>query len=238
MTVRPQPTRATQVVILAAGIGSRLGRTKPKPLTELDDGRTILSQQFDNIRSVFGATARVTIVVGFKLEFIMEAQPDAIFVYNESFDQTNTSRSLLKALRASSDGGVVWMNGDVVFDPAVLDRLGEYLERDRSAIAVNTSKVAEEEVKYTVDERGFVRGLSKSVVRGLGESVGINFIAARDKDALVRRLGECDAQDYFERGIELAIEHDGIEVRPVDISDLFAVEVDFQEDLDCANAPR
>ena len=229
---------ATQVVILAAGIGSRLGRTEPKPLAELDDGRTILAQQIDNIRAAFGPAARITIVVGFKLEFIMEAQPDAVFVYNESFDQTNTSRSLLKALRASTDGAVVWMNGDVVFDPAVLDRLSPFLDDDRSAIAVNTSAVSEEEVKYTVGERGFVDRLSKTVVGGLGESVGINVVAARDKDALITRLAECDPQDYFERGIELAIEHDGIEVAPVDISDLFAVEVDFQEDLDRANAPH
>ncbi|NLY95593.1 MAG: hypothetical protein GXY23_16405, partial [Myxococcales bacterium] len=41
---------------------------------------------------------------------------------------------------------------------------------------------------------------------------------------------------YFERGIELAIEKDGMRVLPVDISDLFAVEVDFAEDLERANA--
>jgi choline kinase len=98
--------------------------------------------------------------------------------------------------------------------------------------------VADEEVKYTVDDRGYVNALSKTVVGGLGESVGINFIAAKDKEALITRLAECGDQDYFERGIELAIERDGIAVLPVDISDLFAVEVDFEEDLRRANAPR
>ena len=41
---------STQIVILAAGLGSRLGRSLPKALTELSDGRTIMQQQFDNIR--------------------------------------------------------------------------------------------------------------------------------------------------------------------------------------------
>ena len=45
----------------------------------------------------------------------------------------------------------------------------------------------------------------------------------------------CADNDYFERGLELAIENAGIEIEPVDISDLFAVEVDFQADLDRAN---
>jgi choline kinase len=226
-----------QVTILAAGMGTRLGRPFPKPLTRLDDGRSILAQQLDNVATAF-ADARVQIVVGFKLELVMEAAPDAVFVYNENYDQTNTCKSLLKALRSSHDGGVVWMNGDVVFDAEVLRRLAPYIASDQSVIAVNTSAVAEEEVKYTVDAAGHVDALSKSVRNALGEAVGINFVAAQDKDALVRRLDECDEQDYFERGIELAIAGDGMKVSPVDISDLFAVEVDFEEDLTRANEVR
>jgi choline kinase len=230
--------RTVQVTILAAGMGTRLGRPFPKPLTRLDDGRSIMAQQLDNIRTAFGDEARIQIVVGFKLELVMEAAPDAVFVYNESYDQTNTCKSLLKALRSSHDGGVVWMNGDVVFDPEVLRRLTPYIAQDRSVIAVNTSAVAEEEVKYTVDGDGHVDALSKSVVDALGEAVGINFVAAKDKAALIRRLDECQEQDYFERGIELAIAGDGVQVTPVDISDQFAVEVDFEEDLTRANEVR
>jgi choline kinase len=232
-----QGAPAVQVTILAAGMGTRLGRPWPKPLTRLDDGRSILGQQLDNVTAAFD-DARVQIVVGFKLELVMEAAPDAVFVYNENYDQTNTCKSLLKALRSSHNGGVVWMNGDVVFDPEVLRRLAPYIAQDRSVIAVNTAAVAEEEVKYTVDAQGHVDALSKSVVDALGEAVGINFVAAKDKAALIRRLDECQEQDYFERGIELAIAGDGVQVAPVDISDLFAVEVDFEEDLTRANEVR
>jgi choline kinase len=220
-----------QIVILAAGMGTRLGRPWPKPLTPLDDRRSILAQQMDNATEVFGDAARFIIVVGFKNEMVMEAAPDVLFAYNENYDQTNTSKSLLKALRNTGDGPVIWMNGDVVFDPEVLRRLRPFLDEDRAVIAVNTAVVGEEEVKYTVDADGAVNALSKQVVDALGEAVGINLIAGRDKAALIRRLDECNEQDYFERGIELAIEHDGLRVTPVDISDLFAVEVDFAEDL-------
>jgi choline kinase len=141
----------------------------------------------------------------------------------------------MKALRASAEGPVVWMNGDVVFEPAILERLQINIDAGQTAIAVNTAAVSDEEVKYTVDTEGLVKELSKTVVGGLGESVGINVIAAKDKAALVKRLEECDDQDYFERGIELAIEKDGLKVLPIDISDLFAVEVDFEADLERAN---
>lgn len=224
-----------QVTILAAGMGTRLGRPFPKPLTQLDDGRTIMQQQLDNISEAFGSDAHVQIVVGFKLDLILEAAPDAVFVYNERYDQTNTCKSLMKALRSSAEGPVVWMNGDVVFEPAVLRRMQINIDAGQTAIAVNTAAVSDEEVKYTVDDIGLVKELSKTVVGGLGESVGINVIAAKDKATLIKRLEECDDQDYFERGIELAIEKDGLKVLPVDISDLFAVEVDFEADLERAN---
>jgi choline kinase len=226
---------STQIVILAAGMGSRLGRSLPKPLTELSDGRTIMQQQFDNIHQAFGRNALVTIVVGYKLEHIIEAHPEASFVYNEQYDQTNTSKSLMRALQASAPGGVLWMNGDVVFDPTALERAAALVARDQSFVSVNTAKVSDEEVKYTIDAEGYIHKLSKTVSGGLGEAVGINYISRDDKSVLLHHLKRVDDQDYYERGLELAIEHDRLLVEPVDISDLYAVEIDFAEDLERAN---
>lgn len=223
-----------QAVILAAGMGTRLGRPWPKPLTPLSDGRTIMQQQMDNLLATFD-DVRITTVVGFKLELILEAFPNVGYVYNEAYDQTNTNRSLLKALRQSTPGGVLWMNGDVVFDPAVLERVRPLIEADESFICVNTAVVGEEEVKYTVDSDGFVKDLSKTVQNALGEAVGINFIADRDKSRLITWLAACADGDYFERGIELMIQNEDVKVAPYDIKDLFAVEVDFEEDLSRAN---
>ena len=230
---------APQAVILAAGMGTRLGRPLPKPLTVLGDGRTIMQQQLDNIRATFGDAAEIIIVVGFKMDIVMETFPDVLYAYNQDYDQTNTSKSLLKALRLSRAGGVLWFNGDVVFDAAILDRVKPVMDEDRSFVCVNTAAVGDEEVKYTVDGDGFVQELSKTVVGGAGEAVGINFVSSRDKDVLIQHLEKCDDGDYFERGIETAIAEDRLRVRPVDISDLFAVEVDFEADLARANArPR
>ena len=217
-------------------MGTRLGKPWPKPLTPLKDGRTIMQQQMENITKTFGTDSRIGVVVGFKLEMIMEAHPSASFVYNEVYDQTNTSKSLLKALRASQESGVLWLNGDVVFDSKVLERVADRIKNEKSFVCVNTSATADEEVKYTVNEKGFIKELSKTVKNALGEAVGINFISAHEKANVITQLENCADQDYFERGLELAIEKNGIEMEPVDISDLFAVEVDFQADLDRANA--
>ena len=223
-----------QAVILAAGMGTRLGKPWPKPLTPLADGRTIMQQQMENLAAGFD-DLRIDVVVGFQKDLVMEAFPSVGYVYNELFYETNTNRSLLKALRQSTPGGVLWMNGDVVFDPKVFERVKGLIDEDQSFICVNTAVVGEEEVKYTVDADGFVDRLSKSVTDALGESVGINYISAGDKPKLIERLAECEDGDYFERGIELMIERDGSRVVPYDIRDLFAVEVDFEDDLQRAN---
>jgi choline kinase len=225
------------VVILAAGLGTRLGRPHPKPLTPLADGRSILRQQLDHLRWTFGAQAHVTIVVGYKMDLIMEAAAeDAAFVYNELYDQTGTAKSLLKALRLAPPGGVLWLNGDVVFVPGLLDALVPHIEAGRSFVAVNTASVDDEEVKYTLDADGYVFELSKKVVDGLGEAVGINYVAAADRAVLTEHLERCPDTEYFEHGLETAIADAGLRVTAVDISEYGCVEVDFEPDLDRANA--
>jgi CDP-glycerol glycerophosphotransferase len=232
---RSSETRTPQVVILAAGMGTRLGRSLPKPLTQLMDGRSIMQQQLDGIRTVYGDTVPVTAVVGYRSKAVMRAQPDLLFAYNPEFERTNTSKSLLRALRTSQPGGVLWLNGDVVFDPAVLDQTTAFVAADQSFVCVDTATVADEEVKYTLDADGFVQQLSKTVVGGLGEAVGINYVSGADKPLLVAHLEACADTDYFERGIETAIAQAGLRVRPLDISRFSAVEVDFPGDLERAN---
>jgi choline kinase len=223
------------IVILAAGVGSRLGKPYPKPLTPIAGGSTILERALHHLERPFGKHS-IHVVVGFKKDLIMEAVPDVGFIYNPAYGDTNTSKSLLKALQILGPGGVLWLNGDVVFHEAVLDLLLPHIAMDRSFVCVNTESVADEEVKYTLDPDGCIQQLSKAVTgTPLGEAVGINYISSSDRPYLLRRLEECADDDYFERGLELAIERDGIAVEALDISAHAVIEVDFLEDLDRAN---
>ena len=223
-----------KIVILAAGIGSRLGNPLPKPLTTLKSGKTIMQQQIDNLTTYFDID-NINIVVGFKKDLIMEHFPDITYIYNQDFDQTNTCKSLLKALKKNHREPVLWLNGDVVFDSEIINLLMPNILADRSFVCVNNSEVADEEVKYSLDNKGYVKELSKSVVNAVGEAVGINFVSSKDINALITRLDECKNTDYFERGIELAIEKDNMKVKAVDISKFRCMEIDFKEDLDNAN---
>ncbi|MBT3228081.1 MAG: phosphocholine cytidylyltransferase family protein [Candidatus Marinimicrobia bacterium] len=219
-----------RAIILAAGIGSRLGNPRPKPLTKLSTGELIMGRQVESLQQVVSVDD-ILVVVGFKKDLIMEEFSELTYVFNNVYDRTNTSKSLLKAMRKVRSDDVIWLNGDVVFDPKVLARV---VQAKTSCMAVNTASVAEEEVKYTVATDGSINQVSKIVMNALGESVGINKIVSSDIPLFIEMLERCEDDDYFERGIEFAIEN-GLKIYPVDVSDVLCIEVDFTEDLEKAN---
>ena len=215
-------------VILAAGVGTRLGRPFPKSLSVLPTGERILGRQIRLLREA--GIARITIVVGFKKALIMEEFPDVYYCYNPIFYVTNTSKSLVWALRHMDDD-VLWLNGDVVFEPGVLD---EVLRAPaENLVCVDKKRCGEEEVKYAQNDTGYIRAISKKVAQPLGEALGINLVRKNSLPAFIRALDACKDTDYFERGIELMIEA-GERVLPLDISAYRCVEVDFAADWELA----
>ncbi|MDR0467093.1 MAG: phosphocholine cytidylyltransferase family protein [Deltaproteobacteria bacterium] len=217
-----------QAVILAAGVGTRLGRPFPKSLSALPTGERILGRQIRLLREA--GIARVTVVVGFKKALIMEEYPDVFYCYNPIYYVTNTSKSLVHALRHMDDD-VLWLNGDVVFEAGVLD---EILRAPAENLAcVDKKRCGEEEVKYAQDDAGYISAISKNVAQPLGEALGINLVRKNSLPAFVRALNACEDTDYFERGMELMIEA-GERVLPLDISAYRCVEVDFVADWELA----
>lgn len=217
-------------VILAAGKGSRLGDNElPKPLTLLENGYSILGMQIDSLRPYLCPDA-LFVVIGYRKEMILDRYPELTFVYNPSYAEQNTSKSLLRALNKIQDD-VIWINGDVVFHPSVLPQL---VARKDSCMVVNQAVVSEEEVKYKTDSKGWITEVSKQVQNPQGEALGINFFMKRDLPLLIEGLEACKPTDYFERGIELAIQK-GVKVAAHPIANELCMEIDFPEDLVRAN---
>lgn len=219
-----------KVVILAAGKGVRLGEGDlPKPLTPLINGKSILQNQLDALVHYISLD-HVLLVVGYHKEFIMERFPDVSYVHNPEFASENTSKSLLRALE-KCDEDVLWLNGDVVFHPSVLEAI---LKTRRTSMVVNVGPVGEEEVKYRQDRDGKILEVSKNLDSPVGEALGINYCLAADLEKFRRNLKKCAPRDYFERGLELCIE-EGMSVWSVPVDHKLCTEVDFPEDLVRAN---
>jgi len=213
-------------IILAAGMGSRLGTPLPKALTLLDNGMSIMEWQISCLKNI-----DILAVVGFQKELIIKRFPNISYVINPDYSTENTSKSLLRALEGI-DQDILWLNGDVVFHPKVLL---PFLQETRPAMLVNKAGVGEEEIKYRLGKKGNIEEISKTVKDPQGEAVGINFFPKESLELLRQNLEKCELQDYFERGLQLSIDQ-GLAIYPVFCKKDECIEVDFPEDLKKANA--
>lgn len=219
-----------KAVILAAGTGSRLGLSAPKPLAVLVGGKTIFDCQVEKVAR-FIPIDNIYVVMGYKKEMLMEQHPELNYIHNEAYAETNTGKSLLKALNEIGNDDVLWLNGDVVFDEQLISKLAR---ANNSCVLVDNKKCGAEEVKYDTDSEGYIRYISKEVYSAEGEALGINLVKRKDLPVLKKHLTLIGDQDYFEKSIENMISQDNVKIRPVNSDGLFCHEVDFPEDLEYA----
>jgi len=215
-----------EAIILAAGMGTRLGSLIPKPLTSLIDEKTILDFQIEKLLKM-PQVHNIYLVVGYKKEIIMEKFPDLLFVYNNAYARTNTAKSLLAALNKIDDD-VIWLNGDVFFDQEILELL---ISSNESACLVDKKKCGSEEVKYDLSADGYIQNLSKTVENPKGEALGINVILKSELSILRDELSRVSDSDYFEKAVENLSLSEKLKIKPVDVGPYFCREIDFEEDL-------
>lgn len=215
-----------EAVILAAGMGTRLGSLVPKPLTSIQNEKTVLYLQVEKLLKR-KEIHNIFVVVGYKKEIIMELFPDLLFVYNSAYARTNTAKSLLAALRKIEDD-VIWLNGDVYFDTEILSLM---LEPQESTCLVNLSECNAEEVKYDLTPDGYIKHISKSVESPMGEALGINVISKNDLEDFQFELATVHEGEYFEKALENLTLAGKLKLKPVNVGNYFCREIDFEEDL-------
>ena len=139
------------VVIAAAGMGTRLGIGNPKCLIEIND-KALLEYQLDLLRDV----ENVFIVVGFMEEDVMnfahKIRRDIIFVRNANFRHTKTLGSFYLGAKLI-DGSTIFMDGDMIIEPK---SFAEFLNaaataEDKMLIAVS-KRISDDPVYCDVEE--------------------------------------------------------------------------------------
>jgi choline kinase len=164
---------------------------------------------------------------------------DVAFVSNPEYASTNNAYSLLLT-RAHVEGtAFALIDGDVVFDPAVIRQL---MRLGLDCLAVRSAGgIGLEEVKVTIDAGGQVRDIGKhvSIAAAAGESVGIELFSDRTSSLLFAALHERVREhgfvnEYYEAAFQQIIDA-GVALRGVDIGARYAAEIDTYDDLLEAN---
>lgn len=218
-----------RAIILAAGLGSRLGGGVPKCLVEVG-GRPLLHHQIESLRAV-GLTD-VTVVVGFGHDRVRLAASGGLnWVMNERYATTNSLYSFWLARRPAADD-VLLLNGDVLFPLQVLERL---LFAPGSAVAFDSGSGTEPEHMKVALHEGRLTSMSKVLPPACtrGENLGILRLTAAAAaaafaaaDALVS--GGADA-DWVASAVNVAAS--AHQIRGVDMAGLPWIEIDFPGDL-------
>lgn len=220
-----------KILILAAGIGSRLGSEIPKILVEVS-GETILSRHVDSLTRAGIASEEITVVTGYRSDDVTESCRTLGLkaVYNPRWNTPGTFSSF--AAIPPSDSSLLIIHGDLVWESGLA--LGTLKSRGDIAVPVDPRNRADEEaMKAEVSGNRLLR-LSKSlpVSRSAGESMGMFFVRHhRILHGLSERLSD-DTSANFDDAVNLAT---GSIKTEAWITDQFVwEEVDTPEDLSAA----
>jgi choline kinase len=229
-----------KLVILAAGKGERLmplTRNTPKSLLEIGGGVTLLEAQLEHAAS--SGIDEIVVVVGYRAEQI-EAKIKgsgirARTVYNPFYDVSNNMVSAWLA-RAEMGSDFVLLNGDVVFNPAVLKRLVESHKRDIQMVIDRKEAYDDDDMKVTIEGDTIV-AVSKKLPeqRSHGESIGMIAFRGRGPqrftDTLDRMVREPENRNVFYLAALQSIMDSGVPVGFVECHPQDWAEVDFHPDL-------
>lgn len=230
-------------MVLAAGAGRRLRPytdTLPKALIPIDNETTILDLTLSNFSKV--GLKDVAIIVGYRSQEVENRKKDLEkrhnvtieLVHNDKAEEWNNAYSLWCA-RDLFPQGFLLANGDTVHPHTVEETL---LSNRGPAIllAVDTvKKLAEEEMKLTVDGSGNLSKITKLMDpnSAYGEYIGLTIVepdAADELEASLEATWRLDPNLYYEDGYQEYVDRGGvIGLQP--IGEVSWVEVDNHDDL-------
>jgi choline kinase len=225
-------------VLLCAGAATRLRPLtddRPKCLLEVGD-ETILARA---VRLLHGAGVRqLVLATGYRQEDVRAALADfpaqITFCHNSDFARTQNSVSLHHCAAAASGRPFLKLDGDVLFDGAVLTRLISD-EAPLSVAVERRDDLGEEEMKVVTDGNDIrVFGKKLDPRRCAGESIGIEKLdsaASRELFAALDRAVARGRTDLYYEDVYSELIAAGMNAHAVDVTDLTWIEVDTAEDL-------
>ncbi|PTM57474.1 NTP transferase domain-containing protein [Desmospora activa] len=228
-----------KVVILAAGVGSRLRpetEDKPKAMIQVH-GKPLVQYQVESVRKAGFKDEDITVLGGYKMERIQEhfAGTDIQFIYNPHYESMNNIYSFLLTEKLRED--ILLINSDDFFDERMISFIME--ASAPTAVLVDTQKtLTEESMRVLLDEEGRLTKVNKKIAlhEAHGEYIGISKLARPDLEVLYRTAramienGETNA--WYENVYEAC--SGDIAIVGVDTQGLPWVEIDDFNDLETA----
>jgi choline kinase len=231
-----------KAIILAAGVGSRLGSTHPSVKCLLEfDGNTLLENHIKNLNAE--GISEIHLCVGYMSHEIRQYlqstnASNVVFHFNPLFRLGSlvslwTTRSVL-----TSGSEIILMDADVLYHPAILNRLIKSPFSNCFLIDKNFME-GDEPVKICMKNRKIIE-FRKKLAEGtsydeIGESVGFFKFSSVLCGKLETIISEMlrDGQHHLphEEALRELIAIEGYNIGVEDITNLPWIEIDYPEDV-------
>jgi choline kinase len=227
-----------KVVILAAGVGSRLRpetEDKPKAMIRVQD-KPLVQYQVESVLKVGFKEKDIHILGGYKMERIREhfEGTEIQFIYNPHFDTMNNIYSFL--LTESIGDDLLLINSDDFYDERMIPLLLNH--EAPTAILVDQQKELTEEAMRVKLEDGRLTEINKKIPlnEANGEYIGISKLAKADLEILYRTAREMieagDTDAWYENVYEACV--NAVKIAGVDTRGYPWIEIDDFNDLETA----
>ena len=226
-----------KVLIMAAGVGSRISRHlqgQPKCCVDIN-GKPLIRHTLELLKKK-GITD-IAIVTGYQERYIHQALEGFSYVryFNPFFRVANSISSVWFARDfLTPDDDIMIMNGDVFMEEKILDVI---LEEKRSPLMLSDStRIEDADYRFTW-EGELLKKYGKELTneQTSGEYVGIGILNSKDmitfKQRVIDAVSNEDYNCWWEDIIYRTVE-DGQNVYINDIAGIFWAEVDYIEDYE------
>jgi len=230
-----------KAVILAAGVGSRLGSItyeKPKCMVRVG-GKPILGHQI--LAYISAGIKDIIVVTGYKSNTVEEyckkiKGADIRIIENKDYETSNNMYSLYLTKEAVAGKEFLLSNGDVVCDPLIICEL---LHNEISdAIVCDKGAYNKESMKIVVGASGHVHDISKEIPASVsyGNSIDVYQFSSASSASFFEEVSkiieeEHNVRDWVEVALQRALKNGQLKMKPFDIRGKHWVEIDDEKDL-------
>ena len=239
-----------KAIILAAGMGKRLlplTKDRPKPMVELL-GRTLLEKTMDAL--VRKKVSEIIIVVGYCKDKIISAFGDSYktvkitYVHNDDYYKTNNVYSLKLGLEKVHDD-LILCEGDVVFEPEILDAIDEDAAKNLAFVSRYRSYMSGTVIKYDESTKRITELITKASqgksfdYSDAYKTINIYYLTAKFlkekfKPVLELYLSSEGTSAYYELLLGVLLYMNKQDLYAYDVEDIKWFEIDDINDLEMA----
>jgi len=220
----------TQAIILAAGMGKRLGINYPKCLSKINN-KTLLERCLTCLKKK--NITDIIIVTGYKanilIKSVIEEDVNVSYICNDKYLTTNNCVSLLKALPLIENDFFI-IESDVIFEPDILTKLKEDKHRINWAVDKFNKDMNGSALTINRDKRITKIKYLTEFSPNKFKSVGILYVSGEYRNTLRKWLeNRPDDNLYYDQVIALNLAECPIYAKDISGSKWF--EIDTPEEL-------